>query len=104
MQLLFPFLQLHDLARLHRDVQVVGVIAAVDLVMSDQGLRQVQGVDRHVEQTPRIVAPDLSFDCLLTGCQAKDALTAAAARRPVAYEARFEQRHTVATFCEMQCR
>ena len=78
--------------RLGRDVHVVGPVVAVDAVLADQRLSEIERLDRQIEQAPRILAPDLGDEGLLADREAENRLPAAAARGAVADEVRLEHR------------
>ena len=54
-----PIIQFLHMPRLDRDVDMVGAVVAIDGVLADQRLGQIQGLDGQVEQTPRVIAADL---------------------------------------------
>ena len=70
--------------RLGRDVHVVRPVVAVDAVIANQRLREVERLHRHVEQAPRILAADLGDERLLPGGEPENELPAAAARGAIA--------------------
>ena len=82
--------------RLGRDVHVVRPVVALDAVIANQRLREIERLHGHVEQAPRVLAPDLGDEGLLTDGQAENELPAAAARGPEADAVRLEQRDFVA--------
>src|ERR1700722_18359438 len=100
-QLPCPLIEFPQVARLHCDVHMIWTVVALDGVLLDQGLSQVQRLDRQVEQTPGVFSPDFALELLLTDRQAKNRLTAAAARSAIADTSGFEQSHFVAAFCQM---
>ena len=102
-QLAGPILQFRDMPRLDGDVHMIGVIVAVDAVLGDQRLREIQRLDGQIEQPARVVAADLGGERLLTRGQAENRLAAAAARGAVADDVRLQQSHTVAALRQMQC-
>jgi hypothetical protein len=72
-------------------VNMVGVVVAVDGVLGDQRLREIQGLDGQIEQAPSIVAADRGGQRRLTRGEAEDRLSAAPARGSVTDDARLEQ-------------
>ena len=92
------------MARLYRDVHVIGTVVAVDGMVADQGLSQIQRLDRKIKQTTSVVAAHFALELLLACRQAKNRLAAAAARGAVTDGASFEQRDLVAALRQMQCR
>src|ERR1700722_1079906 len=91
-----PFLELPQVPWFGGDMYVVGVVVAVDRIVADQGLRQVQSLDRQVEQAERVLAADCGGQGLLTRRKPKDGLAAAAARCSVTHHMRLEQGNPVA--------
>ena len=81
---------------------VVWAVIALDAVIADQRLREVERLHGHGEQAPRILAPDLGDEGLLTDGQAENELPTAAARGPEAYAVRLEHRDIIALLREMQ--
>ena len=88
--------------RLGRDVHVIRPVVALDAVIADQRARQLERLHGHVEQAPRIRAPDLGDEGLLSDGQAENELPTAAARGPIAHAVRLEQRDVIAALREMQ--
>jgi hypothetical protein len=84
------------MARFDGDVNMVGVVLAVDAVLGDQGLREVQRFDGQTEQAPRVVVADFGRQRLLSHGEAENGLPAAAARGAVTHGVRFEQGDAVA--------
>ncbi len=87
---------------LDRDMNVIGAVIAFDAVFGDQLLRQVEGLDRHVEQSPGVVESDLRGERLLAGGDPEDGLAAAAAGRTVADAACLEQGDSIAAPRQVQ--
>ena len=92
-----------NLPRFDGDMNVVRVVVAIDGVLADQRLSEIQGLDGQIEQAPRIVAADVGGERLLARGQPKNSLSAAASRGPVADGACLEQGHAIAPLREMQC-
>ncbi len=101
-QLALPVAKLLEVSRLGRNVHMVRPVVALDAVIADQRLREIERFHGHVEQAPRVLAPDLGDQGLLTDGEAEDELPAAATRSPEADAVRLEQRDAVAAFGEMQ--
>ena len=97
-----PLLEFPHVAGFDGDVHLIGPVVAIDGVFPDQGLRQVQRLDRQVKQTPRVLPAHLALELLLADRQAKNRLTAAAARSAVADAPCLEQGHFVAALRQMQ--
>ncbi len=101
-QLLDPLRQFPNMPRFGRDVNVIRTVVAIDAVVADQGLGQIERFDRQIEQAARIRGADLGRQRLLARRQAEDGLPAAAAGSAVADEARLEQRHPVAALGQVK--
>src|SRR5258708_26977593 len=67
-----PVGQLIEMPRFDGDVNMVGVVVAIDGVLGDQRLREIQGLDGQIEQTSSIVAADFGSQRLLTRGEAKN--------------------------------
>ena len=84
------------MTRFDGDVNMVGVVLAVDAVLGDQGLREVQRFDGQIEQAARVGVADFGRQRLLSHGEAENGLPAAAARGAVTDGVRFEQGDAVA--------
>src|SRR5271165_489721 len=91
MELTRPGIQFAQMARLGGDMNMAGVVVAIDLVLADQSLREIQRLDGQIEQAARVRAPHLSGERLLTCGEPKDGLPAAAARGSIAHGMRLQQ-------------
>ena len=91
------------MTRFDGDVHMVGVVIAVDGVLGDQGLRQVQRLDGQIKQAARVGVADFGRQRLLSHGQAENGLAAAAARGAVTDGVRFEQGDAVAALRQVQC-
>ena len=103
-KLLEPLAELDEMPRLGRDVHVVGTVVALDAVLSDERLIEIEGLHRHLEQPFRILASDLGAERLLAGRESEDRLAAAAPRRAVADEIRLEHGDPEPALRQMQRR
>src|SRR5271165_7027084 len=83
---------------------MIGAVVAVDSMIANQRLRQVQSLDRQVEQLACIARPDLGGERRLTRGEAEDGLAAAAPRCSVADLVRLEQGDFEASFRQVQRR
>ena len=101
-QFMCPIVQFPKMARFDRDVNMVRVVVAIDGVLVDQRLREIQGLDRQIEQAPCIVAADFGGQRLLTHGEAKNGLSAASARGSITDGVRLEQGDTVAASGQVQ--
>ena len=101
-QFMDPLRQFAKMPRFGRDVHVIRAVVAIDAVVADQGLGQIERFDRQIEQAARILGADLGGQRLLARRQAEDGLPAAAAGSAVADEARLEQRHPIAALGQVQ--
>ena len=90
--------------RFDRDMHVIGAVVAVDAVLANQGLRQIECLDGQIEQAPRVERADLGGERLLARRQAEDGLPAAAPGGAVTDEASLQQCHPIAAFREVQRR
>jgi hypothetical protein len=98
-----PIVQFLQMPRLDGDVDMVGVILAIDGVLANQRLREIQGLDGQFEQALCVIAADLGDETFLTRCQAEDGLPSAAPGGSIADGVRLEQGDPVATLRQMQC-
>src|SRR5580693_3196126 len=81
---------------------MIGMVIATDGMLADQGLSQLQRLDREVEQTPSVFSAHFALELLLTDGQPKNRLTAAAPRSAIADGSRLEQGNLVASLRQMQ--
>ena len=102
-QFTHPNVQFLQMSRLDGDVDMVGVILAIDGVLADQRLREIQGFDGQVEQAPCVIAADLGHEAFLTRRKAEDGLPSAAPGGSIADDMRLEQGDPVAALRQMQC-
>ncbi len=99
-----PFIQFLYLARFQRDMHMIGLILAIDGVVADQRLGEVQSLDGKVEQTACIIAPDVGDEALLACGETENRLAAAAPGSTVADEMRLQQGDPEAPLGQMQRR
>jgi hypothetical protein len=97
-----PFLELLNMPRLDGDVNVIGMIIAIDGVLVDQRLGEIQCLDGQIEQAPCVIAADFGGQRLLTRGEAKNGLPAAAARGSEPHGARLEQGDPIAALRQVQ--
>src|SRR5260221_1236101 len=103
-QLVGPFGQFPDVARLGCDVYVVGGVVAGDCVGIDKGSSRIQRLDGKIEQPASVFAPDLCRQRLLAGRESEDELSTAAAGGAVAHEARLHEDYFVAALRQVEGR
>src|SRR5579859_5237048 len=98
-ELVGPLAKFLHVAGFQSDVHMVGVIVAIDGVFANQRLREIQCLDREVEQSMCIGSSHLHAELLLARRQSENGLAAAAARGSIAHAPSLEQRDSVASLC-----
>jgi len=93
--------QLIEVAWLDADVHMIGLIVAVDAMITDQRIGHLQRLDGQVEEPMRSVAAHLLHQGLLRGRESEDGLSTAAPGKRVAHESRLQQHHAVAALREV---
>src|SRR5450631_2684794 len=103
-QLVAPFGQFPYVARLGRDVHVVGGVVAGDCVGIDEGSSRIQRLDGKMEHAVSVFAANLCRQRPLAGCESEDELSATAARGAVPDEAGFHEGHLVSALRQVEGR
>ena len=96
LQFMHPVGQFADLSRLDRDMQVIPVVIAGDGVPPDQGLREVERLDRKIKDAARIGNAYLCDELVLSYGKAKDRLATAATGGPEAHLIRLQEPDPIA--------
>src|SRR5271168_4433241 len=85
-------------------MHMVGAVVALDTVIANQRLSEIQRLDGKVEQAPCVIAANLPLEQLLTRGETENGLPPAASGCAVAREVCLEQRDPITAFCQMQRR